>query len=98
MLENRVLRKIFEPLLSRLERRSLQNEELHGLCSSPNIIRVMKSRRMRWAGHAARMGERRGACKVLVDKPDRKKPHGRPRCRWEDNIKTDKDAREHGLD
>jgi len=55
---------------------------------SSNIIRVIKSRRMRWAGHVARMGENRGACRVLVRKDEGKRPLGRPRCRWENNIKT----------
>jgi hypothetical protein len=65
----------------------LHNEELHGLYSSPSIIRVIKARRMRWAGHVARMGEVRGAYNILVGKPERRRPLGRPRCRWEDNIK-----------
>jgi hypothetical protein len=59
------------------------------LHSSPNIFRVIKSRIMRWAGHVARMGERRGVYRVLVGKPERKRPLGRPRHRWEDNIKMD---------
>ena len=57
--------------------------------SLPNIVRVVKSRRMRWAGHVARMGERRGVHTVLVGKPEGKRPLGRPRLRWEDNIKMD---------
>ena len=57
--------------------------------SSPNIIRVIKSRRMRWAGHVARMGERRGVYRVLLGKPEEKRNPGRPRPRWEDNIKMD---------
>ena len=65
------------------------NEELNDLYSSPNIVRVIKSRRMRWAGHVARMEERRGVHKVLVGKRDGKRPLGRPRRRWEDNIKMD---------
>jgi hypothetical protein len=65
------------------------NDELHDLYSSPNIVKVIKSRRMRWAGHMARMGEGRGAYRVLVEKPESKKPQGRPRRRWEDNIKMD---------
>jgi hypothetical protein len=69
--------------------RKLHNEELHNLYSSPSIIRVIKSRRMRWAGHAARMGERRNAYRILVGKPEGKTPLGRPRCRWVDNIKMD---------
>jgi hypothetical protein len=61
----------------------------NGLCSSPSIVRVIKARRMRWAGHVARMGEVRGAYKILVGRPEGKRPLGRPRRRWEDNIKTD---------
>jgi hypothetical protein len=71
------------------EWRRLHNEELIDLYSLPNIVRVIKSRRMRWAGHVARMGERRGVYRVLVGKPEGRRPLGRPRCRWEDNIKTD---------
>jgi hypothetical protein len=69
--------------------RKLYNEELNDLYCSPNIVRVIKSRRMRWAGHVARMGERRGVYSVLVGKPEGKKPRGWPRRRWEDNIKMD---------
>jgi hypothetical protein len=76
------------------EWRRLHNEELIDLYSSPNIVRVIKSRRMRWTGHVARMGERRGAYRVLVGKPEARRPLGRPRRRWEDNIK--KDLREVG--
>ena len=67
--------------------RKLHNEELNSLYSSPNIVWVIKSRRMRWAGHVARMEEGRGVHKVLVGKPEGKRPLGRPRRRWEDNIK-----------
>jgi len=67
----------------------LHNEELSDLYSSPNIVRVIKSRRMRWAGHVARMGEERGVNRVLVGKQERKRPLGRPRCRWGDNIRMD---------
>jgi hypothetical protein len=59
------------------------------LYSSPNIIQVIKSRRMRWEGHVARMGEERGAYRILVGRPEGRRPLGRPRCRWEDNIKMD---------
>jgi hypothetical protein len=69
--------------------RKLQNDELHDLYSSPNIVRVIKSRRMRWTGHVARMGEGRGAYRVLVGRPEGNRPLGRPRRRWEDNIKMD---------
>jgi hypothetical protein len=67
----------------------LHNDELHDLYSSLNIVRVVKSRRMRWAGHVARMGEGRGVYRVLVGRPEGKRPLGRPRCRWEDNIKME---------
>jgi hypothetical protein len=67
----------------------LHNEELHNLYSSPNIIRTIKSRRMRWAGHVARMGERRNAYRILVGKPEGRRSLGRPRRRWVDNIKID---------
>jgi hypothetical protein len=76
--------------------RKLHNEELHNLYSSPSIIRVIKSRRMRWAGHAARMEERRNAYRILLGKPEGKRPLGRPRRRWVDNIKMD--LREVGWD
>ena len=72
-----------------VEWRKLHNEELKDLYSSPNKVRVIKSRRMRWAGHVARMEEGRGVHKVLVGKPEGKRPLGRPRLRWEDNIKMD---------
>ena len=71
------------------EWRRLHNEELNDLYSSHNIVRVIKSRRMRWAGHVAHMGEKRGMYRVLVGKPVGKKPLGRPRRRWVDNIMTD---------
>jgi hypothetical protein len=67
----------------------LHNDELHSLYSSPNIVRVIKSRRMKWAGHVARMGEGRDVYRVLVGMPESKRPLGRPRRRWEDNIKLD---------
>jgi hypothetical protein len=67
--------------------RKLHNEELHNLYSSPSIIRIIKSRRMRWAGHVAQMGEKRNVSRVLVGKPEGKRPLGRPRCGWIDNIK-----------
>jgi hypothetical protein len=89
--ENKVLRRIFGPKRDEVtgEWRRLHNKELHALYSSPNIMQVIKSRRLRWAGHVARMGERRGAYKALVGKPEGRRPLGRPRRRWEDNIKMD---------
>jgi hypothetical protein len=69
--------------------RKLHNDELHSLYSSPNIVRVIKPRRMRWAGHVARMLEGRGIYRVLVGRPEGKRPLGRPRRRWEDNFKLD---------
>jgi hypothetical protein len=84
-----VLRRIFGPKRDEVtaEWRKLHNEEFNDLYSPPSIVRVIKSRRMRWAGHVARMGERRGVYGVWVGKPEGKRPLGRPRCRWEDNIK-----------
>jgi len=89
--ENSVLRRVFGPKRDEVtgERRKLHNEELTDLYSLPNIVRVVKSRRMRWARHVARMGEGRGVHRVLVGKPEGKRPLGRPRRRWEDNIKMD---------
>jgi hypothetical protein len=74
----------------------LHSDELHSLYASPNIVRVIKSRRRRWAGHVARMGKRRSFYRVLVGRPEGKRPLGRPRHRWEDNIKLD--LREIGID
>jgi hypothetical protein len=76
--------------------RKLHNDELHNLYYSPNIVRVITSRRMRWAGHVARMGEGRDVHRVLVGRPEGKRPLGRPRRRWEDNINMD--LREIGID
>ena len=83
VFENRVLRRIFGPKRVEVTRewRKLHNEELNDLYSSPNIVRVIKSRKMRWAGHVTRMGERRGVYRVLVGKPERKRTLGRPRRR-----------------
>ena len=91
MFENKVLRRIFGPMRNEVtgEWRRLHNEELNDLYSSPNIVRVIKSKRMRWFGHVARMGEERGAYRVLVGKPEGKGPMGRPRRRWVDNIRMD---------
>jgi hypothetical protein len=88
---DRVLRRIFGPKRDHVtgDWRKLHNEELHNLYSSPNIIRMIKSRRMRWAGHVGRMGERRNAYRILVWKPEGKGPLGRPRRRWVDNIQID---------
>jgi len=81
---NMVLRRIFGPRRDEVteEWRRLHNEELNDFYSSPNIVRVIKSRRMRWAGHVARMGEERVVCRVLVGKPEGRRPLGRPRRRW----------------
>jgi hypothetical protein len=89
--ENRALRRIFGPKRDEvtMKRRRLHHEELNDRYSSPNIVRVIKSRRMRWAGHVARLGEGRGVHRVLVGKPEGKRPLGRERRRWEDNIKMD---------
>jgi hypothetical protein len=97
VFENRVLRRIFGPKRDEVtgEWRKLNNEELHNLYSSQDIIRQIKSRRTRWAGHVARMGEERKMYKVLVGKPEGKRPLGRPRRRWEDGIRMD--LREIGL-
>ena len=91
MFENMVLRRIFGPRRDKVtgEWRRLHNEELNDLYSSPNTVRVIKSRRMRWAGHVARMGEERGAYRVLVEKLEGNRPLGRPRRRWVDNIGMD---------
>jgi hypothetical protein len=91
VFENRVLRRIFGPKRDEEtgEWRRLHNEELYDLYSSPNTIRVIKSRRMRWAEHVARMGEERGVYWILVGRPEGRRPLGRPRRTWEDNIKTD---------
>ncbi|KAJ4432213.1 hypothetical protein ANN_20829 [Periplaneta americana] len=98
VFENKVLRKIFGAKRDEVtgEWRKLHNTELHALYSSPDIIRNIKSRRLRWAGHVARVGESRNAYRVLVGRPEGKRPLGRPRRRWEDNIKMD--LREVGYD
>jgi hypothetical protein len=90
VFENRVLRRIFGPKRDEVTGgwRKLHNEELHSLYSSPSIVRVIKARRMRWAGHVAHGGVR-GAYNILVERPEGRRPLGRPRRRWEDNIKMD---------
>jgi hypothetical protein len=91
VFENMVLRRIFEPRRDEVtgEWRRLHNEELNGLYSSPNIVRVIKSRRMRRAGHVARMVEERGTYRVLVAKKEGKRSLGTPRRRWVDSIRMD---------
>jgi hypothetical protein len=88
VFKNKVLRGVFGPKRDQVtgEWRKLHNEEINDLYSLPNIVRVVKSRRMRWAGHVAHMGEERGVHRVLVGKPEGKRQLGRPRRRWEDNI------------
>jgi hypothetical protein len=91
VFENRVLRRVFGPNRDEVtgEWRKLHNEELNDLYSLTNIVRVVKWRRMRWTGHVARMEEGRGVHRVYVGNPERTRPLGRPRRRWEDNIKMD---------
>ena len=91
VFETMVLRRIFGPRRDEVtgEWWRLHNEELNDLYTSPNIVRVIKSRRMRWAGHVARMDEERGVYRVLVGKPEGKRPLGRPRHTWVDNITMD---------
>ncbi|KAJ4427846.1 hypothetical protein ANN_25625 [Periplaneta americana] len=91
VFQNKVLRKMFGAKRDEVtgEWRKLHNTELHALYSSSDIIRNIKSRRLRWAGHVARMGESRNAYRVLIERPEGKRPLGRPRRRWEDNIKMD---------
>jgi hypothetical protein len=97
VFENRVLRRIFGP--KREEDGSwikLHNDEIHNLYSLLNIVMMIKSRKLRWAGHMARMEEGRGVYRILVGRPEGKRPLGRPRYRWENNIKMD--LREMGID
>jgi hypothetical protein len=102
VFENRVLRRIFGPKRDEAtgEWRRLHNEELNDLYSSPNIIRVIKSRKMRSAGHVARVGGKRGAYRILVRRPEGRRTLGRPRRRWEVNIIMDLQevGWGHGLD
>jgi hypothetical protein len=91
VFQNKVLRRIFGPKRDEVtgEWRKLHNEELRDLYPSPSIIRIIKSRRMRWEGYVARMGEKRNAYRLLVGNPEGKRPLGRPRRRWVDNIRID---------
>ena len=91
VFENMVLRRIFEPRRDEVtgEWTRLHNEGLNDLYSSPNIVWVIKSRRMRWAGHVVHMGEERGVYRVLLGKLEGRRPLGRPRRRWVDNIRMD---------
>jgi hypothetical protein len=91
VFETRVLRRIFGPKRDGVTGgwRKLHNEDLHDLYSSPSIIRIIKSRVMRWTGHVARMGVKRNVYRLLVGKPEGKRPLGRPRRRWIYNIKMD---------
>jgi hypothetical protein len=91
MFENRVLRRIFGPKRDEVtgEWSKLHNEELHDLYSSPSVIRIIKARGMRWTGHVARMGEKRNAYRLLVGKPEGKRPLGSPSRMWVDNVRMD---------
>jgi hypothetical protein len=86
VFENRVLRRIFGPNRDEVTGGC---RKLHGLYSLPSTVRVIKARRMRWAGHVVCIGEVRGAYNILVGRPEGRRPLGRPRCRWEDNMKMD---------
>ena len=91
LFKNRVLRRIYGPKRAKVTGgcRRLHNEELNVLHLSPNIVQVIKSRRVRWAVHVAHMGAKRGAYRILVGRPEGGMPLGRPRHRWEYNIKVD---------
>ena len=91
MFENRLLRRIFVPKMGEVigKWRKLHNEELNDLYCSPNIVQMIKSRRVRWVGHVVRVKKTKGVYMVLVGKPEGQRPLGRPRHRWEDNIKID---------
>jgi hypothetical protein len=91
VFENGVLRRIFGPKRDEVTGgwRKLHNEEFHNLYFSPSIIRMIKSRRMRWAEHVTRLGENRNAGRILKGKSEGKRPSGRRRHRWEDNMKMD---------
>jgi hypothetical protein len=90
VLENRVLRRVFGPKRGEAtgEWRKLHNEELHDLYYSPSMIRIINVRRMRWAAHVTRMGENRNTYRLLVGKPEGKRPLGRPRRRWVDLVEV----------
>jgi hypothetical protein len=100
VFENKVLRRIFGPKRDEVTGgwRKLDKQELRDLYSSPNIIRIIKSRMIRWAGHVARMGEKRNPYRLLVGKPEGKRPLGRLRRRWVDNIKMDLVHMEWGVE
>jgi hypothetical protein len=100
VFENRVLRRIFGSKRDEAtgEWRRLHKEEINDLYSSPNIIRVIKFRRMRWAGHVGRMAEKRGAYRIFVVRPEGRRPLGRRRSKWEDNIKMDLQEVGWGMD
>jgi hypothetical protein len=101
VFENRVLRRIFGPKRDEATEgcRKLHNKKLHDLYSSPSIIRITKSRRMRWVGNVARKGEKRNVYRLLVGKPEGKRPLGRPRRSWVDDIKMDlAEIRSGGVD
>jgi hypothetical protein len=91
VFENRVLRRIFGPKRDEVMGgwRKVHNEELHDIYALPSIIRMIKPRRMKWAGHVAQMRKKRNAYRLLAEKPEGKKPPGRPTCRWVDNMKMD---------
>jgi hypothetical protein len=91
VFENRLLRRIFGPKRDEItgEWRKFHNEELSDLCSSPSIIRIIMSRRMRWAGHVARLGKKRNAYRLFVENPEGKRPLEKPRRKRVDNIRTD---------
>jgi hypothetical protein len=101
VFENRLLRRIFGPKRDEVIGGwgKLHNEELHNLYSAPSIIKTIKSKRMRWTGHVARMGEKRNAYRISVGKPEGKRQLGRQGCRWVDNIKIDlRDTGRGGMD
>jgi hypothetical protein len=100
VFDNRVLRRIFGPKSDEVtgEWRKLHNEQLNDPYYSPNIVRVIKSRRMIWAAHVAQMGEKRGVYRILVGKPEGKRPLGRSRHGWKNTIRMDLQEVGYGLD